>query len=352
MTPRQDLDWRPDGLHDYVGQEDLISQLEDEITTAVAKNTPLPHMIFDGRPGLGKTSLVEAIAQSTNRPLLKVMGPSLTDVKLTQLLVGTDAAGYDRQFYLTNQQLARPWILFIDECEKMSREITENFHFVMEAGADGRFFFMAKKAGKKETVKCGVPAGTVIMACNYRGDFAKVGEAMINRCGIKYTFQPYKQDQIYSIVQRFAVENDAEITGDAVMAIANRSLGVPRNAINLLKRVITRSFAAHSRGESPGPIDTVTVEETCGLLGIDTIGLSKEHNQYLKALADSPGGTASIDTLASMMRTDKITLRLIEQDLLENRFINVASSGRTITEAGLIHAKPDTIDPVLGRTID
>src|SRR5437762_13973586 len=52
-----EVNLRPRGFDEYVGQEQIKENLKVAITAAQARHDVLDHILFHGPPGLGKTSL-------------------------------------------------------------------------------------------------------------------------------------------------------------------------------------------------------------------------------------------------------------------------------------------------------
>ena len=67
---------RPRTLDEYdVGQERLIDNLKIAIGAARQRGDVLEHMLFDGPPGLGKTTLAHIIANEMGADLHRTSGP-------------------------------------------------------------------------------------------------------------------------------------------------------------------------------------------------------------------------------------------------------------------------------------
>jgi len=110
---------RPKTLAEYdVGQRQLVDALTISIQAARARKEPLEHILFDGPPGLGKTTLAYIIANEMGVKLHQTSGPAL------------ERAG-DLVGVLTN--LERGQVLFIDEIHRLPSVVEEFLYPAMEA---------------------------------------------------------------------------------------------------------------------------------------------------------------------------------------------------------------------------
>ena len=68
---------RPLTLDEYIGQEEVRSQMRIFIDAAKNRNEALDHVLIFGPPGLGKTTLANIIAQEMQVKLRQTSGPVL-----------------------------------------------------------------------------------------------------------------------------------------------------------------------------------------------------------------------------------------------------------------------------------
>ena len=112
-----ELPIRPQSLHEFSGQDHIRERLEVLIGAAKMRNEPLPHCLFSGPPGLGKTTLANILA--------KAMGTNIVVTSGAIIEKPGDLAGV-----LTHLQTGD--ILFIDEIHRLNRSIEEYLYPAME----------------------------------------------------------------------------------------------------------------------------------------------------------------------------------------------------------------------------
>jgi Holliday junction DNA helicase RuvB len=310
-------------------------------------------MMFGGPPGLGKTSLVQSLAVSRDVDILEVKGPQFKEEMLAPAIAGKydekgkqtkgfNSSGYDKRGFLVEPSKARPSILFIDEAESVDPKLWETCHGLLEPGPDGRRILRVKIAGLSRRVECWSPAISVIIATNYVGRLKKRAAAALNRCGIKWMFEPYSEEHLITIIKNAAAAEKVMIDRGAVAKIANRSIGIPRTAKSLLDRCINRHIASGSKG-----VTEKVVDEALEMLGIDDLGLEQPSRDYLLALAAEPAGKISVDSIAAIIGVDKETIIVdIEPFLMRQGLVRVVSGGRQITDNGLLHVGGNQVNPL------
>ena len=111
------LSLRPAKLAEFIGQKELVDNLKIAIIAARERCEPLEHILFDGPPGLGKTSLAHIVSHEMSGKITATSGPAI------------ERAG-DLIGILTN--LEKGDILFIDEIHRLSKVVEEFLYPAME----------------------------------------------------------------------------------------------------------------------------------------------------------------------------------------------------------------------------
>src|SRR6266542_1970025 len=97
---QRDAALRPRWLREVVGQKAVIQRLTISLNACKKLKEPLSHILFDGPPGLGKTTFATVLPNELGTSIQMTSGPALTNPK-------------DLLPYLTNAEEGA--ILFIDE---------------------------------------------------------------------------------------------------------------------------------------------------------------------------------------------------------------------------------------------
>jgi holliday junction DNA helicase RuvB len=319
---RYDDELRPQRLTDVVGQRKALARLEIMLDAAKKRKEPLGHLLFDGPPGLGKTTLATVIPKELGTELQIASGPSLSAPK-------------DLLPYLTNASYGS--VLFIDEIHRMPATVEEYIYPAME---DYRIDITLGDGLNARTVNIKLQKFTVIGATTRSGLLTgPLRDRFVNRLHLDF----YETAEIAEIVRRSAIKLRTEVSEDAVHEIARRSRGTPRKANNLLRWA--RDYA---QSKSDGRITTPVAQDAFHLQEVDDLGLEAQDRRYLTALVNVfVGGPAGIQALAHSLNIPADTLEdEVEPFLLRLGFVLRTQRGRMITEAALAHlklsiAKPD-----------
>ncbi|MBU3843384.1 MAG: Holliday junction branch migration DNA helicase RuvB [Candidatus Anaerobiospirillum pullicola] len=303
----EDRALRPKTLNDYIGQEDVKSQLAIALAAAKKRNDALDHVLIFGPPGLGKTTLSNIIANELGVTLSTTSGPALEKKG--------DAAAL-----LTN--LGRRDVLFIDEIHRLTPVIEE---FLYPALEDYEVDIMTGEGPSARSIKIDLQPFTLIGATTRAGTLTSPLRA---RFGIILQLHFYSPEELLLIVTASAKKLGIEIDHEGALEIASRSRGTPRIANRLLKRV--RDFA-EVKGD--GRITKQIAELALEILKIDKDGFDDFDRAYISTIInDFNGGPVGIESLAASLGYERETLEnVVEPYLIQNGFVQRSRMGRMAT---------------------
>lgn len=318
-----------------IGHENTKRQIEVSINAAKIRNMSIPHMLFSGAAGCGKTTLARHIAEITNAPFLSVVPNDIKDYEsVLAILDRLNHENYDERGNRTGQ--IKPTILFLDEVHNLPLKGQELLGLVME-----RFMIESSKPNKYFWT----PFFTMIGATTLSG---KLSKPFRDRFKIVFNFEPYAIHDMEKIVSYHASRFKIKITASAISEIAKRSRGTPRIAVGFVERVRDRMLSSSSI-VATAPIVQSTFEE----LGIDEEGFSTLELRILKILFDA-GNPVGLDNLSIILQEDSKSIRdFAEPYLIRKGLILVSGKGRIITEKGVQYLKvTDKTNQFIKKEID
>lgn len=195
--------YRPVTLADIVGQDEIVERLSSYVKTG-----NLPHLLFTGSAGVGKTTAAVALAREFFRESWNMNFRELN---------ASDERGIDvvrnqiKQFARTSPLGGATFkILFLDEADALTPDAQAALRRTMESYATTCRF---------------------ILSCNYS---SKIIDPIQSRCAI-YRFRSLSEGAITSEILRIASNEKIRITEPAIQAIVYIAQGDMRKAINALQ---------------------------------------------------------------------------------------------------------------------
>jgi Holliday junction DNA helicase RuvB len=308
---QRDAALRPKYLREVIGQRQVAERLAIAVAASKKLDEPLGHILFDGPPGLGKTTFATVLPNELGTSIQLTSGPALT--KPADLLP-----------YLTN--LEHGGILFIDEIHRMPRVVEE---FIYPAMEDFRIDIVLGEGVNARTINMKLKPFTLIGATTRGG---MLSGPMRDRFKMREHLDYYTVDELAEIVRVNAKKLDTAIATEATFEIAKRSRGTPRVANARLHWA--RVFAAATTAD--GVIGEQLARDALNKQEVDPMGLDKNDRRYLECLIDVfGGGPTGVEAIAATLNIASDTLSdEIEPYLLREGYLIRTPRGRVATAKG------------------
>jgi len=195
--------YRPQKLADIVGQDEIVERLSSYV-----RSGNLPHLLFTGSAGVGKTTAAVTLAREFFKDSWQMNFRELN---------ASDERGIDvvrnqiKQFARTTPLGDATFkILFLDEADALTTDAQAALRRTMESYAQTCRF---------------------ILSCNYS---SKIIDPIQSRCAI-YRFKPLGPDAVKEEIRRIAHREGLTITSEAMEAIVYIAQGDMRKAINAVQ---------------------------------------------------------------------------------------------------------------------
>ena len=309
----EDRDLRPQRMRDMVGQREVFARLEIAVDAARKRGETLGHILFDGPPGLGKTTFATCIPRELGAELQMASGAVLQAPK-------------DLLPYLTNAQQGS--VLFIDEIHRMPKAVEEFLYPAME---DFRIDIALGEGVNARTINMPLRPFTLIGATTRTG---LLSAPLRDRFQMREHLDFYSVEELAEIIRRNSRKLRVAIDDSSATEIARRARGTPRLANNRLRWV--RDYAT---SKADGAIDVNVARAALDMQGIDQLGLDGQDRRYLDTIIRVfNGGPAGVEAVAHTINTAVDTLTdEVEPFLLRSELVIRTPRGRRITDTGYQH---------------
>ncbi|MFH1682822.1 MAG: replication factor C small subunit [Candidatus Woesearchaeota archaeon] len=195
--------YRPSKFAEVKGQEEIVEKIK-----AFVKQQNLPHLLFSGPAGVGKTTLALVIAK-------ELFGESWRQNVLE--LNASDERGIDvvrvkvKDFARTKAIGDVPFkIIYLDESDALTKEAQQALRRTME----------------NYTKTC-----RFVLSCNYS---SKIIDPIQSRCAV-FRFKPLSKENVFTVIDKVAAEEGLEILPEAKEVLYEVCEGDCRKLENVLQ---------------------------------------------------------------------------------------------------------------------
>lgn len=195
--------YRPKTFEDIKGQKEIVKRVK-----AFVEQKNMPHLMFSGPAGVGKTTLALVVARQLFQDSWKNNFLELN---------ASDERGIDiirnkvKDFARTRAIGDVPFkIIYLDECDALTKEAQQALRRTME----------------NYTQTC-----RFILSCNYS---SKIIDPIQSRCAI-FRFKPLAEDEVYELLNHIIQQELLDIDEQAKKALFDISNGDCRRIENILQ---------------------------------------------------------------------------------------------------------------------
>lgn len=190
---------RPDSLDGFVGNNHIVEKVKNYI-----KNNDVPHLLFYGKAGTGKTSLSKIITNHIDCDVLTINASDLSGVDVVR----------DKIKGFSSSMGFKKWkIVFLDESDYLSPNAQASLRNLMETFSTSTRF---------------------ILTCNY---IEKIIEPIQSRCQMFEIIPPSKKEVIKRMKEILNIEKVKYDMGD-LETLVNSSYPDIRSIIGLIQQQV------------------------------------------------------------------------------------------------------------------
>jgi Holliday junction resolvasome RuvABC ATP-dependent DNA helicase subunit len=307
---------RPRTLAGVIGQGQAKALARAAIDRAKATGKPMDHMLLVAASGTGKSTFSHVIANELGVEVYDVEAPISFD---TLLALRTTMKDGD--------------VLKIEEIHQQG--IGDRRGRSAATQPEVLYAVMEDRVLPTETGVLPFPAITVIGTTTDEG---MLPDAFVNRFALKPRLVAYDEDDLILMAARNAYTLNLQIRRNAARMFAHACRGVPREMNNLIKNAALWA--------TTDTIGKAEAQKVLDVGGIARDGLTPDMQAMLKFMflrckRTVRGETryqASVNAIATAIgksRDSKAIALRVEPYLIELGYVQVASGGRVLTDAGI-----------------
>jgi Holliday junction DNA helicase RuvB len=296
---------QPSSFAHVVGQAHVKAALQIAVEAGFREGKRHDDLLLCGPPGLGKSALVNVLAQVLAVPFTEILAQSITNAAglNSVLLSATDG------------------ILFLDEIHLLHPVQQHSLLQVL----DKRRIFLN---GGNSVQSIPVSDFTLVGATT---DPDGLIQPLVDRFRIVLHLDYYAEEELAEIVRQRCRALRWAFEPRLLAEVARRGRGTPRIALRLLQSARRVQVA-----EGAKVIAVDHLRRACEVERVSDLGLDNVQQKYLHLLG---GGPLRLNVLASMLGVStKVLQKTVEPYLLRSGMVVKTDAGlRTLTETGRDH---------------
>ena len=281
--------WRPSKFEEYIGQNNLKNILKGYISGTKELNISFPHMMIDGKAGMGKTTIAYLLSKYLDLNFVECVATTLQSQQQLVDLISESKGG----------------IVFIDEIHMLNKKLA---NFILPILEDFQI------SGQR------IKPFTLFACTTEKGILLKKYKPLVDRMKIQYTLQDYNHNELKYLIQQFKQKTypTKKVEERVYDLIAKNCRGTPRIAIRYLESYIFMNIPIEKVFKSYNIIkDSITTEDI----------------KVLKLLAEKEKGIGLKSICAFLSTSEENYLYSIEGYLIQQGLMTITTR-RCITDKG------------------
>ena len=287
---------RPTTFDDVIGQQDVVRRLKINSNGCKISGSVMPHVLIDGPPGLGKTTISGAIANELGVEMYTCNAANFRSIKsILPYLMGISPRS----------------VLFIDEIHRLPKLVEEFLYPVME---DFNMTITVEAAAEE----IDIPQFTLVGATTSGGSLS---QPFYDRFTIKEHLNFYTEDELAKLAGLNLEKMGIQINEEDLFEIAKRSKGTPRILNARLKWYQNYVLS----------IGKDSIDDIFETQGIDKYGMDVYDRLYIEMLENNRGNPLGLKSISSLTGIAIETIEnSIEPYLVREGYVIRTQKGRVL----------------------